>query len=95
MGIVQALSGSILPAAIGVYGLCALMCGMLKNIGRYGCPLGFIISNALMTFYINGSTEVLIRFYEILIASLLFVCIPQSYMKKLSGYKLSIAGEYL
>jgi len=71
------------------------MCGMLKNIGRYGCPLGFIISNALMTFYINGSTEVLIRFYEILIASLLFVCIPQSYMKKLSGYKLSIAGEYL
>ncbi len=48
-----------------------------------------------MTFYINGSTEVLIRFYEILIASLLFVCIPQNYMKKLSGYKLSIAGEYL
>ncbi len=95
MGIVQALSGSILPSAIGVYGLCAMMCGVLKNLGRYGCPLGFIISNALMTFYINGSTEVLIRFYEILIASLLFVCIPQNYMKKLSGYKLSIAGEYL
>ncbi|HNR04911.1 MAG TPA: stage II sporulation protein E [Bacillota bacterium] len=95
MGIVQALSGSILPSAIGVYGLCAMMCGILKNLGRYGCPLGFIISNALMTFYINGSTEVLIRFYEILIASFLFVCIPQNYMKKLSGYKLSIAGEYL
>lgn len=95
MGIVQALSGSILPSAIGVYGLCAMMCGILKNLGRYGCPLGFIISNALMTFYINGSTEVLIRFYEILIASLLFACIPQNYMKKLSGYKLSIAGEYL
>jgi stage II sporulation protein E len=95
MGIVQALSGSILPSAIGVYGLCALMCGILKNIGRFGCPLGFIISNALMTFYINGSTEVLIRFYEIFIASLLFVCIPQSWMKRLSGYKLSIAGEYL
>lgn len=94
MGIVQALSGSILPSAIGVYGLCALMCGILKNLGRYGCPLGFIISNALMTFYINGSTEVLIRFYEILIASLLFVCIPQNYMKRLSGYRLSIAGEY-
>ena len=63
MGIVQALSGSILPSAIGVYGLCGLMCGLLKNFGRFGCPLGFIISNALMTFYINGSTEVLIRFY--------------------------------
>jgi stage II sporulation protein E len=95
MGIVQALSGSILPSAIGVYGLCALMSGLLKNLGRFGCPFGFIISNALMTFYINGSTEVLIRFYEILAASLLFICIPSNYMKRLSGYKMSIAGEYL
>lgn len=95
MGIVQALSGSILPSAIGVYGLCALMCGLLKNFGRFGCPLGFIISNALMTFYINGSTEVLIKFYEILAASLLFVCLPYGFIKRLSGYKMVIAGEYL
>lgn len=95
MGIVQALSGSILPAAVGVYGLCGLMCGLLKNFGRFGCPLGFIISNALMTFYINGSTEVLIRFYEILAASALFVCLPASFMKRLSGYKTVIAGGYL
>jgi stage II sporulation protein E len=95
MGIVQALSGSILPAAIGVYGLCGLMCGLLKNLGRFGCPLGFIISNALMTFYINGSTEVLIRFYEILAASILFVCLPADFIKRLSGYKMVIAGEYL
>lgn len=95
MGIVQALSGSILPSAIGVYGLCGLMCGLLKSLGRFGCPLGFIISNALMTFYINGSTEVLIRFYEILAASVLFACIPAGFMKKLSGYKTVIAGEYL
>ncbi|KUO67713.1 MAG: hypothetical protein APF77_24725 [Clostridia bacterium BRH_c25] len=95
MGIVQALSGSILPSAIGVYGLCGMMCGLLKNLGRFGCPLGFIISNALMTFYINGSTEVLIRFYEILAASMLFVVIPTSLIKRLSGYKTVIAGEYL
>jgi stage II sporulation protein E len=95
MGIVQALSGSILPSAIGVYGICALMCGLLKNLGRFGCPLGFIISNALMTFYINGSTEVLIRFYEIFAASLLFVSLPTGFMKRLSGYKMVIAGEYL
>lgn len=95
MGIVQALSGSILPSAIGVYGLCALMCGLLKNYGRIFCPLGFIISNALMTFYINGSTEVLIRFQEIFIASLLFICIPSGLIKKLSGYKVVLAGEFL
>ncbi|HWQ30405.1 MAG TPA: hypothetical protein VN549_05380, partial [Negativicutes bacterium] len=94
MGIVQALSGSILPSAIGVYGLCGMMCGLLKNLGRFGCPLGFIISNALMTFYINGSTEVLIRFYEILAASAIFVLLPQSLMKALSGYRTVVSGEY-
>ncbi|MGE5676869.1 MAG: stage II sporulation protein E [Pseudomonadota bacterium] len=94
MGIVQALSGSILPSAIGVYGLCGMMCGLLKNLGRFGCPLGFIISNALMTFYINGSTEVLIRFYEILAASAVFVLLPPSLIKALSGYRTVISGEY-
>lgn len=95
MGIVQALSGAILPSAIGVYGLCGMMCGLMKNLGRFGCPLGFIVSNALMTFYINGSTEVLIRFYEILAASIVFIALPTSLMKTLSGYRTVIAGEYL
>lgn len=95
MGVVQALSGSILPSAIGVYGLCGMMCGLLKNLGRLGCPLGFIISNALMTFYINGSTEVLIRFYEILAASAVFVALPPNLLKTLSGYRTVFAGEYL
>lgn len=94
LGIVQALSGSILPSAIGVYGLCGLMCGILKGIGKFGCPLGFILSNALMTFYINGSTEVLIRFYEILAASVVFMCIPRKLSERLFCYKTVLAPEY-
>lgn len=94
MGIMQALSGSILPAAVGVYGLCGLMCSVMKSLGRFGCPLGFILSNALMTFYINGSTEVLIRFYEILAASVIFLLLPKEFLKRLSGYKSLIAIEH-
>lgn len=95
MGIVQALSGTILPSAVGVYGLCGLMCGVMKSLGRFGCPLGFILSNALMTFYINGSTEVLIRFYEILAASVVFLLLPKELLIRLSGYKSFIAVEHL
>ncbi len=94
MGIVQALSGSILPAAIGVYALCGLMCGVMKNLGRWACPVGFILSNALMTFYINGSTEVLIKFYEILIASALFLFLPKTLVKRFSGCKTIFAGDF-
>ena len=95
MGIVQALSGSILPSAIGVYGLCGLICSVMKGIGRFGCVFGFIMSNALMTFYINGSTEVLIKFYEIFAASVIFMLLPKELLKRLTSYKSFIAVEQL
>ncbi|MFZ5354792.1 MAG: stage II sporulation protein E [Bacillota bacterium] len=87
LGIIQAISGSIIPAAIGVYGLCGLLCGILKGAGKLGCPIGFILGNALMTFYINGSTEVLIRFYEILTASVIFMVIPNNMIKNMFTFK--------
>ncbi len=94
LGIIQALSGAIIPSAIGVYGLCGMLCGILKGMGKLGCPLGFIFGNALMTFYINGSTEVLIRFYEILAASVVFMVIPNSVMKSVLPIKSALGiGE--
>lgn len=95
LGIVQALSGSILPTTIGVYGLCGLLCGILKGIGKFAIPIAFIIGNALMTFYINGSTEVLIKFYEILIASLIFIAIPQSAINKIFSFRTAFSTDYL
>ncbi|OGO76745.1 MAG: stage II sporulation protein E [Clostridiales bacterium GWB2_37_7] len=93
LGLIQSLSGSILPAAIGVYGLCGLLSGVLKNVGKAGCVLAFILGNALMTFYINGSTEVLIKFYEILTAAILFMAIPSGYMTKVLSSKKIFASD--
>lgn len=95
LGVIQSLSGSILPGAIGVYGLCGLLCGVLKNVGKAGCALAFILGNALMTFYINGSTEVLIKFYEILTAAILFMIIPSGLMTKALSSKKIFASDLL
>ena len=95
LGVIQSLSGSILPGAIGVYGLCGLLCGVLKNVGKIGCTLAFILGNALMTFYINGSTEVLIRFYEIFAAAAIFMIIPKTFMEKALSSKKIFASDLL
>ncbi|MDF2592509.1 MAG: spoIIE [Clostridia bacterium] len=95
LGVIQSLSGSILPGAIGVYGLCGLLCGVLKNIGKIGCALAFVLGNALMTFYINGSTEVLIKFYEILTAAVIFMIIPKGFMEKALSSKKIFASDLL
>lgn len=91
-GLLQSLGGSIIPGAIGVYGVCGIVCGLMKTIGKIGCPIGFILGNAVMTYYINGSTEVLISFYDILVASLIFFFIPKKAINKFSLYKKLFKG---
>lgn len=95
LGVIQSLSGSILPAAIGVYGLCGFLSGVLKNIGKIGSALAFILGNSLMTFYINGSTEVLIKFYEIFTVAVIFMAIPKSFMEKALSSKKIFASDLL
>jgi len=89
-GLLQALSGDIYPSAIGVYGICGVLAAAFKPYGRIMSILGFIAGNSLMTFYINGSTEVLISFEEILAASMVFLMIPNRKIKDFLTNRLGI-----
>lgn len=59
-------------AIIGAYGFSALVASVTSRYGKTGTALGFIVANAAITLFINGSSEVLISIYEILLASVLF-----------------------
>lgn len=83
LGVLHSLSGDIYSSAIGVYSICGLLSASLKDFGRLAMIFGFILGNSIMTFYINGSTEVLIRFNEILVASALFLFFPEKYIKRI------------
>jgi len=92
-GLLQALSGDIYPSAIGVYGACGILSSAFRLYGRLMSVLGFILGNSIMTFYINGSTEVLIRFEEILAASIIFMILPEKKIKKLLLNKWKIEAH--
>ncbi|NLN47908.1 MAG: stage II sporulation protein E [Clostridiales bacterium] len=77
IGVLQSLSGDIFSSAIGIYSLCGLVASALKRFGRLSMVMGFVFTNAFMTFYINGSTEVLISKNEIVLASVTFLLIPK------------------
>lgn len=59
-------------AVIGAYAFSALVSSLLSRFGKTAICLGFILANAVITVFLNGSTEILISIYEILIASVLF-----------------------
>jgi len=47
------------------------MAGLFRNIGKMGTAVGFILANAVLTLYINGSTEVIIHIKDIIPAALM------------------------
>lgn len=77
IGLIAGLQGGNLTGAIGAYALASLTAGTFSKYGRVGSAVSFILANSLVTFYTNGSTEILINLYEILAASLVFVALPQ------------------
>ncbi|HEY5582960.1 MAG TPA: stage II sporulation protein E [Ruminiclostridium sp.] len=80
VGTVISISSNSSPIIIASYAFCGLLSGILRNMGKIGSCLGVLMGNALLTFYTNGSTEVLIYLYEIIISILIFMIIPQKAM---------------
>jgi stage II sporulation protein E len=76
VGTVISISSNSSPIVISSYAFCGLLSGILRNMGKIGSCVGIIMGNAILTFYTNGSTEVLVYLYEIIIAIVLFMIIP-------------------
>ncbi len=62
---------------VGAYAFAGLVSGLFKPFRKWGVCLGFILANAVITVFLNGSTEVLINIYEIFFASLLLFLLPR------------------
>ncbi len=70
-------SGS--STAVASYAFCGLISGILRGMGKIGCCLGVLMGDAILTYVITGSIELLIL-YEIIISIVIFMLIPQKVM---------------
>ncbi|MCX7746358.1 MAG: stage II sporulation protein E [Clostridia bacterium] len=84
VGLIVSMSAPGAPLLIASYAFCGLLSGIFKNLGKFGSAVGFVMGNALITLYLNGSTEVLIYLKEIIAACLLFMFIPVNLMNSLT-----------
>ena len=82
LGLINSLTSPGNPSIIGVYGFCALLSGIFKPFGKLGVTLAFILGNAIITVYVNASTEIMINIFDILIAIILFTLLPVSLIEK-------------
>ncbi len=65
--------------AIASFAFCGLISGILRSMGKIGCCLGVLMGDAILTYVITGSIEVLI-IYEMIISIAVFMLIPEKVM---------------
>lgn len=83
-GLIISMATPMTPLLIGAYGFCGLISGVFKDLGKAGSILGFLLANAIITIYINGSTEVLINIVDILGAAAIVTAVPGKLISNLS-----------
>ncbi|HBY20368.1 MAG TPA: hypothetical protein DEG71_05065, partial [Clostridiales bacterium] len=82
MGLVSGLTGMANFNVIGSYAFSGLLAGLFRKLGNIGVILGFITGNAVLTYYVTGSTEVLIQLRDIAFSSILFYMLPSKVINK-------------
>lgn len=85
VGLIVSMSSTVTPLVIASYGFCGLLAGVLRNLGKVGACLGFVMGNAVLTYYLNGSTEVLIYLKEVVSGVILFLLLPQKLIELIAG----------
>jgi stage II sporulation protein E len=86
LGLITSMSTGSTPVIIGIFGFSGLLAGIFKDIGKIGSALGFLMGNAILTFYINGYYEIFIQFKEVAIAFVLFLVLPSSWISQMEKF---------
>ncbi len=86
LGLITSMSTGSTPVIIGILGFSGLLAGVFKDIGKVGSAFGFLMGNAILTFYINGYYEIFIQFKECIAAFVLFLVFPKTLIVQMEKF---------
>ena len=78
IGATLAIIGKAEPSLLAAFAVAGLISGALNRLGKIGVIAGFLLGNAILTFFATGNSIELIHVREILIASLGLLAIPKN-----------------
>jgi stage II sporulation protein E len=70
---------------ISSYAFCGFMAGILGRIGKLGSCIGFLAGNAILTFYLTGSTQILIHILDIIAGIVVFAILQSEAGRRITG----------
>lgn len=61
---------------ISMFAISGILSGILNKFGKFGVIVGFILGNAILTYWVRGASSIIINFREIIIASIGLLLVP-------------------
>ncbi len=62
---------------ISMFAISGILSGALNKFGRIGVIIGFILGNAILTYWVRGASTMIIYFREIFVASIGLLLVPK------------------
>ncbi|MBQ4526501.1 MAG: SpoIIE family protein phosphatase [Clostridia bacterium] len=85
-GVIGSLSPDSSVAIMGTYPFAVLLASSLKDYGKIGIILGFVIANTTSSLFLSDTGETVIAIYDCFIASFLFSLMPQKLFSPLKSF---------
>lgn len=61
---------------ISMFAISGILSGLLNKFGKLGVIVGFILGNAILTYWVRGASPIIINFREVFIASIGLLLVP-------------------
>lgn len=99
-GIAVGLSTSLIDGTsfvqISMFGISGILSGILNRFGKIGVIIGFILGNAILTYWVRGASPVILYFREIFVASIGLLLVPKKFkidLEDLIGSKTKLISN--
>ncbi len=99
-GIAVGLSTSLIDGTsfvqISMFGISGILSGILNRFGKIGVIIGFILGNAMLTYWVRGASPVILYFREIFVASIGLLLVPKKFkidLEDLIGSKTKLISN--
>lgn len=99
-GIAVGLSISLVDGTsfvqISMFAISGILSGMLNRFGKIGVIIGFLLGNAILTYWVRGASPVILYFREIFIASIGLLMVPKGFkidLEDLIGSKTKLISN--
>lgn len=61
---------------ISMFAISGILSGLLNKFGKLGVIIGFVLGNAILTYWVRGASPIIINFREIVVASIGLLVVP-------------------